>query len=428
MAAALIHFSCDGCGHALRVAPEAAGKAGTCPKCKARLIVPARDVRGHADVAIELDEGRQPTNLRDATTSAGRPIGGFGMTGVLIFAILALASMSKSIPATFVFLALTIMMFRYPRRWLLDRAKIDPPFLRFAAATTAIVFMSVVGLIFLGTGVNNAAEKARISEQARADEFAKVRVGIVAEIRSLIDKQAFDQAIALGEAQRAYHDPDIAKLVAEAEAERLKIENAKKLTVLKEQWAHAENMMDEEKIALLDQILALEPENQKLVAERNTLVSRKLEAEAEVKKRELGLYWTYRNNADEMSGKNISYAVVSAVNPITLAFPYGGAQRARLILRQHPRYGFDVLLQLDRAQFLCGLDACDLTVRFDDGPPKAWSASPPSDHDTTTLFLQNETNFLAAIRKAKVVKIEPQFFQDGTRVLEFDVSRLEWPR
>ena len=102
------------------------------------------------------------------------------------------------------------------------------------------------------------------------------------------------------------------------------------------------------------------------------------------------------------------------------------ARSGLLELRIHPRYGKDVILSIEHGQFLCGIDPCNVIVRFDQGAPQTYTALRPADHSTTVLFIRNYDRFLANLRKSRQVYIEAQFYQEGPRVFEFDVAGLKW--
>lgn len=104
----------------------------------------------------------------------------------------------------------------------------------------------------------------------------------------------------------------------------------------------------------------------------------------------------------------------------------GGAQRATLILRKHPRYGKDVILTIERGQFLCSFDGCNVMVKFDEHKPLRFSASEPSDHSTTVIFINDYAGFVARAKKSKKIYIEAQFFQEGARVFEFTSKGLNF--
>jgi hypothetical protein len=142
--------------------------------------------------------------------------------------------------------------------------------------------------------------------------------------------------------------------------------------------------------------------------------------------RRLGLKWAYEDSTDQMTRATIKHAQVNSINEVTFDFPYRGAQRGTLTLRVHPKYGRDVILSIDKGQFLCGIEDCTVAVRFDDAKPLSFTAVRPADHSTTSLFIRNHDRFVAAAKKAKRAYIEAQFFQQGNRVFEFDVSDLKW--
>jgi predicted nucleic acid-binding Zn ribbon protein len=154
-------------------------------------------------------------------------------------------------------------------------------------------------------------------------------------------------------------------------------------------------------------------------------------AEAERVRREqeaisLGLRWQYEESSEQMGRGKVKRADVLSLNEVVFDFPYGGAQRGTLTLRIHPKYGRDVVLSIEKGQFLCGIDDCVVAVRFDDGKAQNYTAVAPSDHSTTSLFIRGYDRFVPAAKKAKRVSIEAQFYQQGTRVFEFDITDLKW--
>jgi hypothetical protein len=55
-----------------------------------------------------------------------------------------------------------------------------------------------------------------------------------------------------------------------------------------------------------------------------------------------------------------------------------------------------------------------------------FGASEPADHSTTAVFIQGYDRFLRELRNARRLRIEAQFFHNGSRVLEFAVAELKW--
>lgn len=66
-----------------------------------------------------------------------------------------------------------------------------------------------------------------------------------------------------------------------------------------------------------------------------------------------------------------------------------------------------------------------LLVRFDDEKPTQYSATPPADNSSETIFISNYGKFVEKICKAKLVRISPTVYQEGLPVFEFDVHGFE---
>jgi hypothetical protein len=130
-----------------------------------------------------------------------------------------------------------------------------------------------------------------------------------------------------------------------------------------------------------------------------------------------------------MTSRKISIAAIDSENSVNFDFPYRGEQNATLILREHPSYGFGVLVSIQRGQFLChSYENCTIRVRFDEAEPEAWSAVGPSDNSTTTVLLHSEARFLPRLRKAKTVRIQIPVYQEGSPTFEFDVDGFDHDR
>jgi hypothetical protein len=134
--------------------------------------------------------------------------------------------------------------------------------------------------------------------------------------------------------------------------------------------------------------------------------------------------WTYRTSADPMGRGKVITARLLSSNTITFGSPYGGPQRATLMLRSHPGWGKDLILSVERGQFLCRRDECRVLVRFDRGKAEHYDAVQPADHSTDTIFIRDYDYFVRLLLKAKRVRIEATFFREGNRIMEFDVSGL----
>lgn len=133
--------------------------------------------------------------------------------------------------------------------------------------------------------------------------------------------------------------------------------------------------------------------------------------------------WRYSHDADGM-GKGVSHeASIKSVNSVEFDFPYSGPQQATLTLRNHPRYGKDVLFSIERGQILCqSYESCVVLIRFDDEAAVRYAALSPADNSSETIFISNYRRFVQKMLKAKRVRISANIYQEGEPVFEFDVS------
>ena len=136
--------------------------------------------------------------------------------------------------------------------------------------------------------------------------------------------------------------------------------------------------------------------------------------------------WTYDEKKDEMRGAVRKIASVSAVEPITLPFPYGESTPT-LNVRKDPKFGFDIYVSAN-GQFLCrSYDNDTVSVKFDDGPIKNWACADADGGSSDVVFITRGQAFLSELRKAKRVTIEAQMYEAGRQQMTFAVSGLKWP-
>lgn len=137
----------------------------------------------------------------------------------------------------------------------------------------------------------------------------------------------------------------------------------------------------------------------------------------------IGKQWDYRIETDKM-GKGVTYsASVQSSNIVEFDFPYQGPQRATLILREHPRYGKDVILYIERGQILCrSYSPCSVLVRFDDEKAVSYSGIGPEDGSSNGVFLRGYSRFFEKVLKAKRVRLSVTVYKQGSPVFDFDIS------
>lgn len=139
--------------------------------------------------------------------------------------------------------------------------------------------------------------------------------------------------------------------------------------------------------------------------------------------------WNYSTETDEMNDSKSRFASLTSDNSIEFDFPYNGGSTMYLTVRYMKKYGTDVILKISSGQFLCNEynGTNYVRVRFDDGAATKFNTLEPSDGSTDQLFLSNAKKFISLAKKAKIIKVEAPFYQEGNRVFTFSVDNpLEW--
>lgn len=139
--------------------------------------------------------------------------------------------------------------------------------------------------------------------------------------------------------------------------------------------------------------------------------------------------WNYSTETDEMNDSKSRFASLTSDNSIEFDFPYNGGSTMYLTVRYMKKYGTDVILKISSGQFLCNEynGTNYVRVRFDDGAATKFNTLEPSDGSTDQLFLSNAKKFISLAKKAKIIKVEAPFYQEGNRVFTFSVDKpLEW--
>lgn len=136
--------------------------------------------------------------------------------------------------------------------------------------------------------------------------------------------------------------------------------------------------------------------------------------------------WSYSSEKDQMRGEETRYAELQATNTISLDFPYG-EQRGRILVRQSPKFGFDILVGVPSGQIMChAYSNAHVNVKFDDGPIERYACSDASDGTSNMVFIQGAKGFLAKLKKSRKAIIEAEFFQNGMQQMTFKTANLKW--
>jgi hypothetical protein len=125
-----------------------------------------------------------------------------------------------------------------------------------------------------------------------------------------------------------------------------------------------------------------------------------------------------------MTGVESKIACTTSTNELSFSFPYGGGSSGKLCFRRKGK-SLDAWVSISAGQFLCGIESCALRLKFDDGGIKSFGAVESSTHESNILFLESEARLLAFVQKSKKLKLEAQYYQEGSQVLFFDLGGLD---
>lgn len=142
-------------------------------------------------------------------------------------------------------------------------------------------------------------------------------------------------------------------------------------------------------------------------------------------KKEVKEYWEYSETEDKMSGIIKKYAVNTSTNKLNFEFPYDGGSSATITLRKNGK-SVDIILRISKGQFKTDFSGGTLRVKFDENKPLNFKYALPSDGSSDILFIEPANKFIKEIAKSKNIIIEAEFFQEGIRQMEFNVTNLKW--
>jgi hypothetical protein len=135
--------------------------------------------------------------------------------------------------------------------------------------------------------------------------------------------------------------------------------------------------------------------------------------------------WTYEQETNKMNDSKIYFASVISSNQLSLSSPYDGENWAHIQLRAKEGAN-DVILSVDKGQFMTGVEKTNIRVRFDKNPPESFSCSTSSDDDSKVLFISSAKKFIKKLKKSKSLLIEANMYQDGNQQLNFETDSLKW--
>lgn len=140
--------------------------------------------------------------------------------------------------------------------------------------------------------------------------------------------------------------------------------------------------------------------------------------------------WKIHTDIDDMTDTKNIWASIRSTNFVNQKFPYQGKTYATITIRYMKKYGYDVIIEIDKGQIV-GIDVSGtnyITARFDEGTPMNYYFDDASDGSTEHVFLRNVKDFINRCKKAKDIKVDIPMYQFGKPVFKFHVDKaLVWP-
>ena len=171
--------------------------------------------------------------------------------------------------------------------------------------------------------------------------------------------------------------------------------------------------------SLGDEIVHKYPSSAAASKVKQTLEDVRAKGAAQRESRRLAKLWSYAAVAE--AGGTQYTAAVESKEPLKSAASAKDAERVRLVLRRHPKWGQSVYLLLDNAKFDCSKGCATLPVRFDDAPPQRMKATIPPTGEPA-LFIDDDKGFIAKMQKTKAVAIDAAIKGEGAKTFVFEVG------
>lgn len=449
----MIEFDCVHCKQPIRLSDDKAGVTGACPHCTEQIVVPiSKDKQLHDDTFIvkkttsepieiwDLGSRDKPQGVRERTVSFFGSLAGW-IFGLIFF--LSFTSTVREQPAISL-IALVGALLLIPPAY-----KKISSILNKSISTTTKVSSAILLFILYGALYSNALSNTETANKAAVDlkttqlqasrnDLAANKPALLKKANELLDDEKPAEAIDVLKNYQALGDPDVLAINSLAQKQLKTIADNQRQTELLGQLTKTPASNLEDRAKIYQELSRLAPANTEFKRQASALSEQVAQLAAKKKaaevaeaalqyRRSQGLVWNYTNSQDDMSQKLISRAQLDSTNKLSFAFPYADPQRATLQLRKHPRWGNNVILMIERGQFLCNdYDGCSVLVRFGNGNPQRFSATGPNDNSTTYIFIRDYKNFVNQLKKTDEVTIEARFYQEGNRAMKFSTDGLNW--
>ncbi len=135
--------------------------------------------------------------------------------------------------------------------------------------------------------------------------------------------------------------------------------------------------------------------------------------------------WSYDTVKDEMTSGTVIMAKTEATNTFEFNAPYDGYNGAEIEIRRI-RGVTDVILGIQKGQFIGGVEGQNIKVRFDQKRYSEYFCNPAADYDPTILFIDDTGDFIEHLKYAKQLRIEANIYDNGFQQFVFSVDGFKW--
>jgi hypothetical protein len=135
--------------------------------------------------------------------------------------------------------------------------------------------------------------------------------------------------------------------------------------------------------------------------------------------------WQYSENNDTIHNSKFKLAKATSVNTLNFKFPYTGSQHAYLVIRKNYDGSKDVMVSIEKGQFLTSVLGGKALIRFDDSSPEEFQLLSSQDNSTTVVFIKYADYFIKNVSKSKKVYFQTSFYQEGNPTIEFNIDGLK---
>jgi hypothetical protein len=136
--------------------------------------------------------------------------------------------------------------------------------------------------------------------------------------------------------------------------------------------------------------------------------------------------WSFSDEVDKMTNKTNYFAIINSENTVELSAPYNGGSISTFTFRKMDGK-LGALLRVNPSQFShTDVYGGTVMIKFDDEAGRKYSYGLPSDGSSDVIFIENSKLLLSKLKTSKKMLIEAEFYNNGNKIIEFDVKGFEW--